>query len=305
MSAATPSVKVIYISGATRSGSTILTQMLGELDDSFAPGELRLIWERSFLRNDLCGCGEPFRSCPTWQQVVNDAFDGPDGVDPCAMIAHQPRLRHLPLMLMGGDSARVQRAFGPYLTMLDRFYRSIGEVTQSRVIVDSSKSPMYGFLLNLLPSVDLYVVHLVRDPRGVQYSRMRRRQRGALNGRRAGIAVSALMWNLRNGVQEILTRRSGQPYLRIRYEDLIASPLQTIEAIKTFITEPTIGLPEIGDGEIRLRPNHSIAGSDTRADIGVVRLRVDAAWRTGLERRRRVLVTALTYPFLRRYGYSR
>jgi hypothetical protein len=278
--------------------------MLGELDDSFAPGELRLIWERSFLRDDPCGCGEPFHACPTWQQIANAAFGGLDRIDPAAMIAQQPRLRHLPLLLVGNGD-RVERAFGPYLATLDRYYRAIGDVTQSRIIVDSSKSPLYGFLLGRLPSVDLYVVHLVRDPRGVQYSRVRRRQRGALNGRRASVAVSALMWNLRNGVQEMLTHRSGRPCLRVRYEDLIASPLRTIEEIKGFIGEPAIGMPEINDGEIRLRPNHSIAGSETRADAGVVRLRVDAAWRTGLERRRQALVTTLTYPFLRRYGYSR
>ena len=113
------------------------------------------------------------------------------------------------------------------------------------------------------------------------------------------------MWNLRNASQEALTRTSTAPYLRLRYEDLIKQPIQTVEAIKALINEPEIGLPEIADDAIVLKPNHSIAGSETRADSGVVRLRVDTAWRTELAGWSRVVITFVTFPFLRRYGYNR
>lgn len=298
-------VKVIYIAGAARSGSTILTRTLGELNNTFAPGELRLIWERSFQRNDPCGCGTPFHDCELWREIADDAFGGLDRIDAQYMIDHQPRLRHMPLMLMPGRETLVARQFQGYIRALDRFYTSISIVTQSRIIVDSSKSPLYGFLLGFVPSVDTYVVHLIRDPRGVQYSRLRRRDRRVHERRRPGVTLSALMWNLRNASQEALTWKSGTRYLRIRYEDLIDDPIHTIENIKSFIGEPAIGLPSITDDEIRLNPNHSIAGSETRADSGVVRLRLDAAWRTELSHWSRVVVTAVTFPFLRRYGYRR
>jgi len=300
-----PRVKVIYIAGTARSGSTILTRTLGELDNTFAPGELRLIWERSFQRNDPCGCGEAIHDCKTWRQIVEEAFGGFSSVNVQAMINHQPRLRHLPLMLLPGHERLVRKVFSRYIDTLDRLYRSIGEVTGCGVIIDSSKSPLYGFVLRLVPSIDTYVVHLIRDPRGVQYSRIRRRARNVGRVRKTSVTWGALMWNLRNVSQEVLTQKATTPPLRLRYEDLIEDPIRTVEAIKTFIGEPNIGLPKISDEEILLKPNHSIAGSETRSDSGVVRLRVDAAWRTELAHWPRVIITLVTFPFLRRYGYTR
>lgn len=300
-----PRVKVIYIAGTARSGSTIVTRTLGELDDTFAPGELRLIWERSFQRDDSCGCGDAFHDCATWRQVVDDAFGGFDGVDAQVMIDHQPRLRHFPLMLLPGHERLIRKTFSRYINTLDRLYQSIANVTGCRIIVDSSKSPLYGFVLGMVPSIDTYVVHLIRDPRGVQYSRVRRRARGVGHVHKTSVMKSALMWNLRNVSQEVLTRASTEPYLRLRYEDLIEQPIQMVEAIKTLIDEPGIGMPKVTNGEIVLKPNHSIAGSETRADSGVVKLRVDAAWRTELASWSRAVITVVTFPFLRRYGYNR
>ena len=57
--------------------------------DGFASfGELRHIWERSFLGNQLCGCGRPFRQCPFWTEVAEVAFGGFDGVDAVGLADH-------------------------------------------------------------------------------------------------------------------------------------------------------------------------------------------------------------------------
>ena len=53
-----PDVRVAYIAGAGRSGSTLLAMMLGTLPGWVSVGELRHLWARGVEENQLCGCGD-------------------------------------------------------------------------------------------------------------------------------------------------------------------------------------------------------------------------------------------------------
>ncbi len=50
---------------------------------------------------------------------------------------------------------------------------------------------------------------------------------------------------------------------------------------------------------------HSIRGNPMRFAHGRQQVRVDDAWRTGMAKPARRLVTAVTWPLLLRYGYLR
>ncbi len=69
-------VKVLYFAGSGRSGTTIINNIIGQLDGAFAAGELRFLWDRGVVENRLCGCGRPFHDCPTWTTVMKTAFPG-------------------------------------------------------------------------------------------------------------------------------------------------------------------------------------------------------------------------------------
>ena len=64
-------VKILYIGSAGRSGSTLLDLMLGQGDGMFSTGEVRYLWDRGYLANELCGCGDPFRRCLFSQRVTD------------------------------------------------------------------------------------------------------------------------------------------------------------------------------------------------------------------------------------------
>ena len=70
------STKVLYIAGSGRSGSTILDNILGELDGFVSAGEVRFLWERGMRDDRTCACGEPFSSCPFWGDVLTRAYGG-------------------------------------------------------------------------------------------------------------------------------------------------------------------------------------------------------------------------------------
>ena len=52
------------MSGTGRSGSTIVANALGALDDAVSVGESALPWERGITENRLYGCGQRFANCP-------------------------------------------------------------------------------------------------------------------------------------------------------------------------------------------------------------------------------------------------
>ena len=77
MTAAHEAAHTVYIVGWGRSGSTLLTAVLGELDGAFAAGELRMLWGRGAIGRRLCGCGREIPECHVWSQVLERLEDAP------------------------------------------------------------------------------------------------------------------------------------------------------------------------------------------------------------------------------------
>ena len=47
-------LKVLFIAGTSRSGSTLLGQLLGQIDGFIHIGELRQLWKKGFGQNSPC-----------------------------------------------------------------------------------------------------------------------------------------------------------------------------------------------------------------------------------------------------------
>lgn len=300
-------VKVLYIAGWGRSGSTILDNVLGQLDGFFSVGELCFMWERNVIQNRLCGCERPFRECPVWTRVMRTAFGGMDGVDAREMVHLRDgaiRTRHVPLMFAPSGEARLKARLGEYPNNIERLYRAIQESTGSRVIVDSSKLPSYGYALGMIPAIDLYVVHLVRDARAVAHSWLRKMvepDTGTLM-RRHSAFESPIIWDVWNLTTEVLWRERRDRYLRLRYEDFVDDPQRAVGRILDLIGEHVPSAP-IEGRKVELGVNHTVGGNPSRFKTGAVELRPDEEWKVKMKRLDRVVVTALSWPLLRRYGY--
>src|SRR3954466_8311379 len=65
--------RVLSIVGPGRSGTTILGNILGEVQGITNAGELRWLWRRGLMEQRPCGCGLPPVECPRWS-VVLDRF---------------------------------------------------------------------------------------------------------------------------------------------------------------------------------------------------------------------------------------
>src|SRR5438105_872357 len=131
-------IRILYMSGWGRSGTTLLANILGSIEGFFAGGELRYLWQRGLTENRYCSCGSRFRECAVWKEVVSAAFHDPDPGQVAQLTAlHQAaeRSRYVPLIL----SARVnllKKSLAGYLGALDRVYRVIQTTTGCTTIVD-------------------------------------------------------------------------------------------------------------------------------------------------------------------------
>ena len=299
-----PTARVLYIAGWGRSGSTILDNVLGQVDGFFSAGELMFLWKRGLIEGRLCGCGTPVRDCDVWSRVLDRAFPG--GVDAHELLRLEgrgARTRHLPLHL-----AHLEPGTAEYRRSLGSLYRAIQAETGCRVIVDSSKSPSYGRVLAGVDGLDVRVVHLVRDPRAVAYSWVRKKMqrddpRRVRSMHSHGPAMSSFYWNLLNESTRALWKSDGGRHLLVRYEDFVARPQETIDEIVRFADEIPSRLPWTAEGELALEHTHTVSGNPSRFDHGTVALRADVEWQRSMRPRDRRVVDVITRPFRGRYGY--
>ena len=303
-------VKVLYVVGLGRSGSTILSNSLGQIPNFFSGGELNFIWRHNVIENRLCGCGRSFRECPVWPKVMDEAFGGMDGVDPREMMRLQnsgTRTRHIPLMLTKRGRRRLAGRLQKLLINYGRLYEAIGAVTGSRVIVDSSKEPAHGFAMGMIPGLEFYVLHLIRDPRAAAYSWSKKKPQPDTDARehmvRFSPAKSSALWDSWNASAEALWRRAPQRYLRLRYEDFVADPRKSFEEILDLVGERDAEPPLVGEREVKLGVSHTVSGNPNRFETGAVELRTDREWVSRMNSRDKALVTALTLPLLIHYRY--
>lgn len=296
----TDKITVLLIAGSGRSGSTLLDNVLGAVDGVFAAGELRFLWERGLYERRSCGCGVPVPDCLVWREILGEAFGGLIARDVAVAVAglrNSTRVRHVPAMLTGRDGSLLERS-EELRAMLARLYRAIATVTGCRVVVDSSKLPAYGYLLDHTDGIDLRVVHLVRDPRASAYSWSRAKELDDGADRRhmdqMGSAKSSALWSVWNATAATLWDAAPDRYRRLRYEELVGNPQAHVERILAFAGLPGAVTPFVDERTVVLGPNHSVAGNPDRFRRGTVWVAETRHWETHLSPRDRRVVGFLT-----------
>jgi hypothetical protein len=299
-----------------RSGSTILEAVLNRVPDLTGTGELKFVWQRGLRENRRCSCGTPVRECGFWTRVFTEAYGGlPDErLDALCAAANRYRTRHLAALLLPGARRWYARDLAWYRRDLARLHRAIGTVSGARVVVDSSKYPSHLFALLQAgdlagcpeAGLDIRVVHVVRDPRAVAYSWQRDKDDPDAPGARMPRlppAVSAAYWSAWNLATERLARTGGLPYLRLRYEDLIADPAGRVGEVLALAGLPAAPVPVTDGGEVELGVSHQVSGNPVRFAQGGIAIRDDDEWSRAMARRDQHLVNAVTAPVRQRYGY--
>jgi len=296
--------RLLYIGGLGRSGTTLLEQLLAQSAGVSAVGEFYSLWERRADPGALCGCGRRLDDCPLWCAVLDEV-----GAVPERVVTQQrrvDRLRYLPLLVAPAMWPPFRRRMRAYAALLEEMYAGLARHSGDSVVVDSSKRPANAVLLHRLRGVDLRVVQLVRDSRGVVYSWTTHRDAEPRPDTRAMQRYSPIRMSVRWFTYNVLfaaLRLIRVPVLRLHYEDLIADPRAALAEVARF-GGISSNLEFVNGTSAQMdRPAHTVMGNPVRFASGRIDLVRDDRWRTALTPRQRLTVDVLSWPLLLRYGY--
>lgn len=303
-------IKLLLISGYGRSGSTFIDKVLGHVPGFFSTGELNDVWERSFGRDEICECEQAFSACPFWQSVVKEGWGGHSKIDGDELHQRMSSVIHplhaAALCGLWKGLPSYQKLNKIYQADLASLYRGLHKAVEGRVIIDSSKNPFHGLSLLALPNVDIRVIHLIRDSRAVAYSWKKRTKYLPEQGKHfhsRGYARSAIAWIISNVFAECLARRASASTV-LRYEDFVARPKAECVRCLTDVGYPDPDVSFIQGSVAQLQAGHMVAGNPSRFQKGEVDIHPHGDWRQKMTASAARYVTALTWPLLRKYGYS-
>jgi len=302
-------LKIVYLMGAGHIGSTVIDVVLGSHPQLESMGELWKLapaWLAGAERS--CACGESVHVCPFWKEA-RKAWAERVGDDDLA--------RYISLMQRFEGSragwARLLRsatrptpAFQEYVRRNTALYQAIQQVGGKPFVVESSLSPRRAFVLALSPEIDLYLIHLVRDGRGVIWSLKnpaKRSVRQSFSGKPAWATTKYWVTaNLQSAF--VFSRQRADRRLRLRYEDFVADPRAALGRIGAWIGEDLSGLLT-AEGATREAPvRHTSGGNRVRLQKEI-RIRGDLGWTEHLPRTDRALFWLMAGWMARGYGYRR
>jgi len=269
--------KLVYIGGYGRSGSTLLEYLLAASPDVVACGEV-LTYAQG-LAAPLCSCGKPREACSVWGPLI-------DAVGPERRWTHRTLIREL--------LRHVEGRYG--------------------ILVDSSKTAWGSIFTPFALRRDLHndfrLVHLVRDPRGVCWSNVvgQRYRRGKPLPEIEHSPVrflrdlrTLLGWWVANLGCEVFGWRFPNQYLRLRYEDLVDGPQVALNHVfHALRLGQGPSLDDLNENDNR----HSLFGSAVRVrSLSPSEVSQDVRWKTDMKPGERRLISLLSWPLRRRYGY--
>jgi Sulfotransferase family len=274
-------------------------------------GELAFFWRR-FAAGELCSCTKPLPDCPFWSVVIDKAFGHMTREQARDLNRLERRLVRRQWMLELAPahwSTRWSHSTRLLLRERARLYRSICEVSNAGCIVDSGKEVVFGATVARLARTDFSTIHLVRDPRGVAFSWRKQVKSDSEPGDmpRSPAVQTAVRWMSSNLLIQASLRRLSSAYVRVRYEDLVAHPhdsVRKISAAASFPLAAGMQASQLAQG----KNEYHLVGSNpgVRSSLGSeLQLKLDEEWKTQLPRMQRLLVTAICGRLMAVYGYPR
>ena len=296
--------KLVYLAAASHSGSTMTAMLLGAHPDLCSVGELKAI-NLGDQSSYLCSCKTLVSNCGFWQGVTQKMVD--KGHDFCISDAGTDirtdattYMRRLLRPLVRGpfiewvrdtllSCSPVWRKKLPYLQKRNADYaRSIAEQAGVDTVVDSSKIGIRLKYLLKNPELDVKVIWVVRDGRGVSLAyknpsefadakdpKLRGGGAGTTQEHNRDIEVGAREWiRCNQETESVLATMPKDKWMQVHYEDLCNNVEETLDALFEFIgvdsTKKRLDFKTV---------EHHVVGNGMRLDDSEV-IQLDDRWKT-------------------------
>jgi len=303
-------MKVIYIMGAGHIGSTILDIVLASHPSMESAGEISKFVRALCTPNDKrkCACGAGLHECPFWLDVQRIWVDTIGTDDPTRMMYLQGRYEtsYSGWTRLLWNSCKPSSEFTEYLCKTAALYNAVGQVSGRRFVVDSSLTPRRAYALAMNPDIDLYLIHLVRDGRGVIWSLKKPNKRTLTKVYVPAPASRTTRYWISANLQSlwVFSNVSAEKRQMIRYEDFVTDPPMTLTKIGTLVKEDLSEL--ISDMSLTnpRQARHTMGGNRVRMQKDI-RISPDFSWLDQLPQKDRRIFWRWAGWLARRFGYSK
>ncbi|MCP4322561.1 MAG: sulfotransferase [Psychromonas sp.] len=298
--------KLVYLAAASHSGSTMTAMLLGAHPELCSVGELKAA-NLGHKGSYLCSCKSLVSKCKFWQGVskkmaqrgqvfcISDA--GTDiriGASPYVLRLLKPLVRNSMMELVRDLLLSLSPVWRKQLPILQKrnadYVRSIAEQAGVETVVDSSKIGIRLKYLLKNPELDIKVIWVVRDGRGVSQAyknpsefadaknpKLRGGGAGKTQEQGRGIEVGAHEWVRCNQETEaVLATMPKENWMQVHYEDICNSTDKTLDNIFEFIgVDPRKKRLDFKTVE------HHVVGNGMRLDDSEV-IKLDDRWKDEL-----------------------
>lgn len=238
-------IKFLYITSSSFSGSTLLSFLLNAHPEIATVGEMDG-WNYGWNEVFPCSCGAPLSECPFFRAIAAAfrsaglPFEPRDFGTRYRLVRNErlnryltaelPRIKSTALETVRDQCVARVPPFARLFARQDRanlvFVQTALAASGGNVFMDACKSPYRLRHLRRIHALDIFVLHLVRDPRGVALSNMKKK------GYDASLAIR--LWL---NEQAAICRIAAEfpKVIKVYYEDLCEAVDGTLAAIHNFV----------------------------------------------------------------------
>ncbi|MBM9513975.1 sulfotransferase [Desulfogranum marinum] len=300
-------IRMVYLTSVEHSGSTLIACLLGGHPQVMTVGE----FGTPFPKNGNCSCGAIYQDCAFWQKWAELAeqnsvpfelgnFDINILPDPAGGFWEDLFYYQFPLKIVDRirDTLYLllpqrNKAAQAKIDRSVRLAKILCDAAGASVFLDTTKNPLQAGFLAQHQQVDLKVICLVRDGRGVMNSLLTKERTYTPES-----AVDSWLWGIRN--MERAQRHyvgSSQVYF-LKLEELCQQPELKLTELLKFV-----GV-EVDDVEFDYsQAKRHIVGNRMRHFFDGTIKKPDEAWRSELSKENLALFEAKAGRINRKYGY--
>jgi len=310
--------KYVYLSSLPRSGSTLLSMLLGSHDNLFAAGEF-ILFGQALRASSSCTCGSTIYECDFWGTVIHKLnakvptrgqeqeagrnfetlvypFDFRKSLLQRSLIKlysysliHRNRLlSEVAAIPEKGYPFRMKMAFQNTLAVLDQISCCFSD--PETIFLDSSKTVTRLNQLYMQNPFQLKVIQLVRDGRGTVNS--------WLKSGSSSFTETVNSWRFHiKSHRRSLKKIKPENKIRVRYEDLCTNPVSELTRLCDFL--------QVSYQETMLRmegPFHMLGGNPGTMENNRV-IQLDNEWERMFTQDQLTLFDKLAGPLNKELGY--
>ncbi len=249
-------MKIIFILGSGHCGSTLLDIVLSLNNEIFGLGEIGNI-----NKNSVCSCGESLDGCSIWSKINFGNYDF------LKIYRFKKDFVFNKNNFISLKNKKIIKNREEIIRQNEKIYENILKISQSSIIIDSSKDIHRFEFLMQSDKIEPSILHIVRDGRAVAWSYYKKYKK---------CFRYILKWGLENLKIEILKRRYKAPFIFVSYNEFTNNPELVLKNIlkKLNLNNYNLDLKNIKVG-------HQISGNRMRFNKNI-EIKEDEDWKINM-----------------------